>query len=145
MFSKILVSTDGSELSQKAVDKAIELASQLKAELVGVHVYSPYPYPIYGEFIPPEMPETYLERVKEEATNFLQKLKTAAEAKGIKTTVVSKESFSPWEAIIETTKEQQCDGIVMASHGRRGVASLLLGSETQKVLTHSNVPVLVIR
>lgn len=144
MFSKILVPTDGSDLSVRAIQGAVELAGKLGAKLVGLTVVEPYAYASLSEYRPETVAE-YEQRADEVARQRLAALEHLAN-KGnvaVETTVVR--SFSPFEAIIETAKRYGCDAIFMASHGRRGLSAVLLGSETQKVLTHSTVPVMVYR
>jgi len=145
MLNKILVPTDGSELSGKAIAGAVEVAKKLGSTIVGMTVTEPYPYSAISDYSPTESQEHYQNRVKEEAEERLKSLKTAAQAAGVALTTEIRSSTSPYEAIIATAKDQGCDTIFMASHGRRGFTGLLLGSETNKVLTHSTIPVLVFR
>lgn len=145
MLSKMLVPTDGSELSLKAVHGAIELARKLGSSLVGMTVSEPYPLPQMARHSPIESHAHYDERVQQEAEARLVPLTEAAKAAGIPITTLVVSGNSPFEAIIRAAEEQGCDSIVMSSHGRRGISGLLLGSETQKVLTHSKIPVLVLR
>lgn len=145
MLSKMLVPTDGSELSLKAVHGAIDLAKKLGSSLVGMTVREPYPLTQMAGHTPIESHAHYDARVQEEAAARLVPLTEAAKAAGIAVSTFVVSSNSPFEAIIQTAEEQGCDSIVMSSHGRRGISGLLLGSETQKVLTHSKIPVLVLR
>jgi nucleotide-binding universal stress UspA family protein len=145
MLAKMLVPTDGSELSMKAVHGAVELAKKLGSSLVGMTVCEPYPLPHMARHSPIESHAHYEERVREEAAARLVPLTDAAKAAGITVTTLVVSSVSPFEAIIHAAEEHGCDSIVMSSHGRRGISGLLLGSETQKVLTHSKIPVLVLR
>jgi nucleotide-binding universal stress UspA family protein len=145
MFAKILVPTDGSELSLKAVHGAVELAKKLGSSLVGMTVSEPYPLPQMARHSPIESHAHYDDRVRQEAEACLVPLAEAAKAAGISVTTLVVSSTSPYDAIIHTAEEQGCDSIVMSSHGRRGISGLLLGSETQKVLTHTKIPVLVLR
>ena len=145
MLAKMLVPTDGSELSLKAVHGAIDLAKRLGSSLVGMTVCEPYPLPHMARHTPIESHVHYEERVHQEAEARLVPLAEAAKAAGIAVTTVVVSSNSPYEAIIQAAEAQGCDSIVMSSHGRRGISGLLLGSETQKVLTHSKIPVLVLR
>lgn len=144
MFSKILVPTDGSELSVRAIQGAVELAGKLGARLVGLTVVEPYAYASLSEYRPETIAE-YEQRADEVARERLATFEHLAQKAGVplETTVVR--SFSPFDAIIETAKRYGCDAIFMASHGRRGISAVLLGSETQKVLTHSSIPVMVYR
>jgi nucleotide-binding universal stress UspA family protein len=144
MFNKILVPTDGSELSEKAVVGAARFARQLGASLVVLTVTEPYSYSNLSEYRP-ESIDGYDARMLALANERLARAAQIAEAEGVKCEPVLVRSFSPFEAIISATKEQGCDVVFMASHGRKGLAAVLLGSETQKVLTHSTVPVMVYR
>jgi nucleotide-binding universal stress UspA family protein len=144
VFRKILVPTDGTELSAKAINGAVEVARQLGAQVVGVTVIEPYSYSSLSEYRP-ESFEDYEARMEKVARQRLEKLESVAKAANVPVETVIARSFSPYEAIIETAKERGCDAIFMASHGRRGLNAVLLGSETQKVLTHSTIPVMVYR
>lgn len=144
MYKHILVPTDGSDITRKAFDTAITLAQSLGARISGVAVKEPFPYSAVSEMqaIPPQEFFDAQDRI---AGNNLQALKEACAAAGLGFDGAAVEALHPWEAILEQAKAGDCDLIVMASHGRRGVSALLLGSETQKVLTHSTIPVLVVR
>ena len=144
MYKKILVPIDGSELSYMAVAGAASFAKPLGAEVVVMTVIEPYSYTNLSEYRP-ESIEQYDCRVKDHARERLEKARTYFDRMGVKSIECSKKSFSPSEAIIDLCEEQECDLIFMASHGRKGLAAVLLGSETQKVLTHSKVPVMVFR
>jgi nucleotide-binding universal stress UspA family protein len=144
MFKKILVPTDGSELSAKAIEGAVEMAKRLGAKIVGVTVIEPYSYTTLSEYRP-ESFEDYEARMMKAARERLDKLEAAARAANVEVETVVAKSFSPYEAIIDTATKNGCDAIFMASHGRRGLGAVLLGSETQKVLTHSKLPVMVYR
>lgn len=144
MFKRILVPTDGSELSNKAIAAAIDLAKTLKAAVVGVTTLEPYSYSNLSEYRP-ETLDDYEERMEKVGAERLAQLADAAVRAGVPVETVTVKSFSPYEAIIDTAKGKGCDLIVMASHGRRGLNAVLLGSETQKVLTHSSIPVMVYR
>lgn len=144
MYKKILVPVDGSELSEKAAQGAAEFAKPLGAEVVVMTVIEPYSYTNLSEYRP-ESIEQYDCRVREQAGEMLEQLHEMFTAKGIKVCECARKSFSPSEAIMETAEEFDCDLIFMASHGRKGLAAVLLGSETQKVLTHSKIPVMVYR
>ena len=145
MLSKILVPTDGSPLSLKAIEGAVSLAIKLRSSMVGVTIVEPYPYEAISNHTPVESRAQHEARMQSEAAGRLMPLTAAAKAAGVPLETVVKTSISPYEAIIQTANEYACDGIVMSSHGRRGLSGLLLGSETQKVLTHSTIPVLVLR
>jgi nucleotide-binding universal stress UspA family protein len=144
MFKKILLPTDGSELSAKAVQGALKMASQLGASVVGLTVVEPYSYSTLSEYRP-ETLEAFEARNAQAAEQRLASLVQAAKEAKVPCETVTVKSFSPYEAIIDTANKRGCDVIFMASHGRRGLSAVLLGSETQKVLTHSTIPVLVYR
>lgn len=144
MLTKMLVPTDGSELSLKAIEGSVELARKLGAGLVGITVYEPYPTPLGGQRHI-ESHAQYDARMLAEVGVRFAPLQARATTAGVALETVVKSSVSPYEAIIQTAIDHGCDCIVMSSHGRRGISALLLGSETQKVLTHSTIPVLVFR
>jgi nucleotide-binding universal stress UspA family protein len=144
MYKCILLPTDGSEITEKAVKTAIELASLAKAELMVIGVKEPFPYSAISE-MQPVPPQEFYDAQERMAAAHVQTVLAAAKAAGVPCHGHTVEALHPWEAIIEHSESKGCDLIVMASHGRRGVAALLLGSETQKVLTHSKLPVLVVR
>ena len=144
MFKKILLPTDGSELSMKAIAGALEFAKALKASVVGVTVVEPYSYSNLSEYRP-ETLDDYEQRVMKVAAERLGQVADAAAKAAVPVETVTAKSYSPFEAIIDIAKARGCDVIFMASHGRRGLSAVLLGSETQKVLTHSTIPVMVYR
>ena len=144
MFKKILLPTDGTELSGKAIEGGLEFAKALGASVVGVTVVEPYSYSNLSEYRP-ETLDDYEARMDQAGAERLGRIADAAARAGVSVETVSVKSFSPYEAIIDTAKDKNCDLIVMASHGRRGLNAVLLGSETQKVLTHSSIPVMVYR
>ncbi len=148
MYKNILVSTDGSKLSDKAIKTAVNLARDTGAKLTGVYVIPTYVAPAYGEgvmYAPALSPKRYKEVTEREARKALAAVEIEARTADVAYlgTVVTDDS--PWEGIIGVAKAKKCDLIVMASHGRRGLSGLVLGSETTKVLTHSKIPVLVVR
>lgn len=140
MYKRILVPTDGSERSVKAVEGAARFARPLGATLVVMTVVESYSYTNLAEYR-----QQYDERVTAEAEERLEAARKIAVAAGVEVKTVMVKSFSPAEAIIEQAEKNGCDIIFMASHGRKGIAAVLLGSETQKVLTHSHFPVMVYR
>jgi nucleotide-binding universal stress UspA family protein len=144
MFKRILIPTDGSELSDKAIVAAVDLARTLKASVVGMTTLEPYSYSNLSEYRP-ETLDDYEARMDRAGAERLGKITDVASRAGVPVETVSVKSFSPYEAIIDTAKARNCDLIIMASHGRRGLNAVLLGSETQKVLTHSAIPVMVYR
>jgi nucleotide-binding universal stress UspA family protein len=144
MFKRVLVPTDGSDITQKAVDSAIALAKSLGAQLFTISVKEPFPYSAISE-MQPTPPQEFFDAQERIAAKRVAGVVESAKAAGIACQAHTVEALHPWEAIIDHAKRQECDLLVMASHGRRGVTALLLGSETQKVLTHSTIPVLVVR
>jgi nucleotide-binding universal stress UspA family protein len=147
MYTRILVATDGSTLSKKAVTSAIALAALSGAELVAVKVTPRYPQSYFEGSLPLDPAEvSKIETLwADEAKKMLEAVVKAGKAKGVTVKPVVVKSDIVSDAILATVKKQKADLIVMASHGRRGIKRLLLGSETQQVLTHASVPVLVLR
>ena len=149
MYKHILVSTDGSVLSDKAVEAAIKLAKLTGARLTAFHAVEPYPlqgaYAAEASGVAELQPEIFAERSEEYAKRVLAAIADAAAAANVQCATEYATSRSPSQAIIEKASQEKCDLIVMASHGRRGLEGFLLGSETQKVLTHTLIPVLVYR
>lgn len=144
MYRNILVPTDGSEITKHAVDTAIQLAKTVGAKLTVISAKEPFPYSAISE-MQPVPPQEFFDAQERIASSRIKLATEAAQAAGVAYDAFSVEALHPWEAITDTAKTQGCDLIVMASHGRRGVSALLLGSETQKVLTHCSVPVLVVK
>ena len=144
MYKRILVPTDGSEITAKAVETAVTMARAFGATLLTLAVKEPFPYSAITE-MQPIPPQEFFDAQERIAVKHLDQVKAACAAAGVECLAAAVEAAHPWESIIDFGKDQGADLIVMASHGRRGVAALLLGSETQKVLTHSKTPVLVYR
>ncbi len=146
MFTKILVPTDGSDFSNNAVSAAAQLAHALHAPLLVLHVRSPIdsPHHIEGGALT-HLGEIVKQETEEEERTLLDAALQLAAANGVPAEAAFVTGYSPYEAIIRIAREQRCDLIVMASHGRRGLSGLLIGSETQKLLTHTTIPVLVVR
>jgi nucleotide-binding universal stress UspA family protein len=144
MFKRILVPTDGSDITAKAVDTSIALAKSVGAKLYTISVKEPFPYSAISE-MQPTPPQEFFDAQERIATKRVQAVSELCAAADVPCQAHTVEALHPWEAIIDHAKRMECDLLVMASHGRRGVSALLLGSETQKVLTHSKVPVLVVR
>ncbi len=147
MYKQILVATDGSKLSGKAVAQAIDMAQAIGAKLTVFYASPDYPMPAYAEGVAfePMSRGEYAAICKKEAAKILGAVALKAESAGLEFNTVHAIAPAPWEAILAAAKKNKCQAIVMASHGRRGVSAMLLGSETQKVLTHSKLPVLVVR
>jgi nucleotide-binding universal stress UspA family protein len=147
MYKHLLVATDGSKLSDKAVAHAIQLANAVHADLTAFYAAPDYPMPAYADGVvyEPVTKKEYTRITGAEAQKILDAVVDKAAAAGVECKKVHAIAASPWEAILTAAKKQKCDAIVMASHGRRGVSALILGSETQRVLTHSKLPVVVVR
>ena len=148
MYKHILVPTDGSALSNRAIRAAVKLARNFRARITGVHVIPPYTPPVYGEaavYVADIGPRRYREMMEKAARRALAVLEKQAKAARVRCKTRALTTNQPWQGILRTARSRRCDVIVMASHGRRGLTGLLLGSETTKVLTHSKIPVLVCR
>jgi nucleotide-binding universal stress UspA family protein len=147
MYKRILVPTDGSTLSRKAVKSAVELAASVGAEVVALNVVPRYPTSYFEGGI--TVSDSEVARVEkqwaEQGQALADEVEKAAEKAGVTAKAVTVRSDLVAEAIMAAAKKNKCDLIVMASHGRRGIKRLLLGSETQHVLTHGTIPVLVLR
>ena len=144
MYTRILVATDGSDITSKAVQAAIGLARLSGGSLVAISVKEPFPYSAISE-MQPVPPQDFYDAQERIAAQRIKEVVGAAEASGLKCDGFTVEALHPWEAILDQAKTAGCDLIVMASHGRRGIAALLLGSETSRVLTHSELPDLVVK
>lgn len=148
MYRHILIPTDGSELSQEAIEHGMALAEALGAKVTVLTVMVPFhsmesdPKPVVDI---PGAADFVHEILHGHSKKYLEAAEGVARAKGVVCDTVQIEHHHPYAAIIETAKGRGCDLIVMASHGRRGMSAIVLGSETVKVLTHSNIPVLVHR
>ena len=147
MYQRILVPTDGSALSKKAVKSAVELASTIGAEVVALNVVPRYPTSYFegGASVSPSEVARVERQWAEQGQALADAVGSAAEKAGVKAKAVTVRSDLVAEAILAAAKKNKCDLVVMASHGRKGLKRLLLGSETQHVLTHGNIPVLVLR
>ncbi|MDO8789552.1 MAG: universal stress protein [Sulfuritalea sp.] len=147
MFKHILVPTDGSQLSSDTAKRAITFARETGAKVTFFFAKPDYPVAFYGEgaLFDPTTPDKFAEMAEQQAKEILAANQAAATTAGVVSAAVSSVSDIPYEAIIAAAEEAGADLIFMASHGRRGISGLLLGSETQKVLTHSKIPVLVYR
>jgi nucleotide-binding universal stress UspA family protein len=145
MHKHILIPTDGSELSQKAIEYGLALAKSVNAKVTVVTVSAPF----YTWGIEPPLTTDFIEefekQMKRQSEKYLDSAKELAAAAGVACEMLHIENDQPYLAIIDTAVRKSCDLIVMASHGRRGISAIVLGSETVKVLTHSTIPVLVFR
>jgi nucleotide-binding universal stress UspA family protein len=145
MYKHILIPTDGSELSEQAINYGVALARDTNAKVTGITVTAPFHIFVVEPDIVTDTPESYKTRMNAVATKRLAYVRDAAAAAGLACEVVHTHHEQPYQAIIDTASTRGCDLIVMASHGRRGISAVVLGSETVKVLTHSAIPVLVYR
>jgi nucleotide-binding universal stress UspA family protein len=148
MFKKILVATDGSDMGSRAITISVEFAATVKASVVFAFVTFPYTvssihYPLPSGTLP-----THAEHEKanlERAQHIFRVANVVAKKANVPFQTVTVEHAQPWRGLLQAAQAQGCDLICMASHGRSGLSALLLGSETQKVLTHATMPVLVVR
>jgi nucleotide-binding universal stress UspA family protein len=147
MYKNLLVATDGSKLSDKAIVHAVALAKAVGAKLTAFYAAPDYPMPAYADGVvyEPVSRKEYSKLAAADAEKILSAAAKKASDAGVEADTTFSIAAAPWEAILAAAKKNKCDAIVMASHGRRGVSALLLGSETQKVLTHSKLPVIVVR
>lgn len=144
MFTHILIPTDGSELSTQAVKAGLEFAKETGARVTVATVTLPFPQSPLSEFAY-QTHAIYDAESQKIAQERLEKAAALAKAAGVPCETRGYQDWHPYQSIIQAAEEAKCDAIFMASHGRRGVAGVLLGSETQRVLTHSKLPVVVYR
>jgi nucleotide-binding universal stress UspA family protein len=145
MYKSILIATDGSSLSARAVDHGTSLAKALGATVLLLTVSERFHvFALEAEQLE-ETSASFKEHMQKQAERTLSEAAEIARSVGVEARTVHLEDDAPYQAIIRTAESQRCDVIVMASHGRGGVSALLLGSETMKVLSHSKIPVLVVR
>jgi len=145
MYKHILIPTDGSKLSDAAVEHGIEFAKEVGAKITALTVTEPFHIIAFRAEALEYTSASYEQQAGEQAAGILNAVASAAKAAGVTCETVHVQQEHPYKAIIDTAKSHQCDLIVMASHGRRGISAVVLGSETVKVLTHSKTPVLVYR
>lgn len=148
MYGRILIATDGSALSRKATEEGIALARSLGASVVGFHARMPVLIPYYTDMalvMPQKAADLMAKKALDAAKRYLTKMEDLAKKSGVAFKGVHVVDGAPADAIIKIAKKEKCELIVMASHGRRGISRLLLGSETNHVLAHARIPVLVIR
>lgn len=146
-YSHILVPSDGSDLSLHAIEHAVELARRLGARLTFLHVHASVPLPLggLGEALEPRTMEALIAASLQESDRILEQAAAVAETSGVPARCERVPGDLPHRGIVATAERLGCDLIVMASHGRRGLQGLLLGSETQRVLSQAPCPVLVHR
>ena len=145
MFTNLLIATDGSELSQKAVEQGLALAKALGAKVSAVTVSEPWASVAYGEMAYGFPIEEYEKSAASNAAGILEGVAEAAKKAGVACDSIHVKDRYPADGIVEAAKERRCDLIVMASHGRRGLSRLMLGSQANGVVTHSTIPVLICR
>ncbi len=145
MFKHILIATDGSRLSEVAALNAVQLAKSISARLSGVTVSTPFHVFTTDAVMVTDTEDVYKKECDQRAAKYLGVIKNAAESAGLTFEGIHVFGDHPYAAIIDTADKKGCDVICMASHGRKGMAALVLGSETMKVLTHSKIPVVVWR
>lgn len=145
MFKHILLPTDGSAASGDAIKQCMQFAKEIGAKVTGFHVTPKYHLFTYQAELLEDTREQFKQACEVHAATYLAVIENAAREFGVPCSVAFASNDHPYEAIIEAAKEHRCDMIAMASHGRKGVKGVLMGSETHKVLTHSQIPVLVYR
>jgi len=145
MFKHILLPTDGSPLSEAAIQKGMQFAKFINARVTGLYVIPPYRLFAAGGDSIADSKAQYEKDSTARAEGFLRAISNLGKEVGVTCDCVSETGTHPYEAIIEAAEKRGCDLIVMASHGRHGVQALIIGSETNKVLTHTKIPVLVFR
>ena len=147
MFKHILIPTDGSAVAAKAIKAGVALAKEMGATVTGYYAIEPAPTHIYGEgyLADRKIVEELERRAREVAQRAVDQVAAAAKEAGVRSETVVDSAVQPYKGIVEAAQKSHCDAIFMASHGHRGLSGLLLGSVTQKVLTHSKTPVLVFR
>ena len=145
MFKHILLPTDGSPLSEVAVKKGMQFAKSIGARVTGLYVIAPFRLFAGRGGMLSDSKDQYEKDSQTTAQGYLSVISSAAKEQGITCDCVSDTNGHPYAAIVEAAEKRSCDLIMMASHGRRGMQALLLGSETTKVLTHTKIPVLVLR
>lgn len=145
MFKHILLPTDGSDLSERAVLAGISFAKEIGAQVTGLTVLPEFHTFTYKTEMLEDTREEFTAATEQQAAKHLAFISDAARSAGVSCATVHVVADDPYDAILQAARERSCDLIIMASHGRRGVKGVLLGSETQKVLVHSDIPVLVYR
>jgi nucleotide-binding universal stress UspA family protein len=146
MFKHILMPTDGSAHSERAIERGIELAKLCGARVTGIHVVQDYQMMVASEgLVPPGMEEEMDKQAREQAAGFLAFVQQAADAAGISCETLVAKGHQPYDAIVDTANARGCDLIVMTARHRKGLAALLLGSEASRVLHRTSIPVLTFR
>jgi nucleotide-binding universal stress UspA family protein len=145
MFTHILLPTDGSQRSEAAILQGIQLAKGINATVTGFYVIPEFHVFTYRTEMLEDTKEQFAKDGRTHAQQYLGVIEKAAKEAGVTCDTAFATSDHPYEAIIQAAEKKGCDLIIMASHGRRGAQGILIGSETQKLLTHSEIPVLVYR
>lgn len=147
MYQKILITTDGSTVSQHTACAGVKFARQMGAEVLALFVAPEYQYPVYVEIVPPAYPseDEYVQQMKRLGEEYMGSIMRAAQGCGLKHACMTAFSDAAALKIVDVAEQQHCDLIFMGSHGRSGWGQLLLGSVTNKVLSHTTKPVLVHR
>lgn len=147
MFKHILLPTDGSKLSAKTVKRGIDLAKKSRARVTAIHVVPAFELMVDEgiTMLSAALKKRFEEEGRARAQKMLDDIARQARARGVRCTTLCVASDLPYQQIVAAARKKKCDLIMMASHGRRGLSSLLLGSETAKVLLHTKVPVLIVR
>jgi len=148
VFRNILIPTDGSKLAAKGIKAGVKLAKALGARVTGVYVIPPYVPAMYGEgavYVPASAPKDYKRFSEKAAKKALAAVEIEAQSAGVPCATLFVTDPQPWGGILRVARSRKCDAVAMASHGRGGLGGLILGSETQRVLAHSKIPVLVVR
>jgi nucleotide-binding universal stress UspA family protein len=147
MFKHSLIPNDGSEVSGRAVRAGMELAAEVGAKVTGYHVQEPVPPHLHGELHVSDraLVTRFDKHARAHAEECIKALGDAAKAAGVSFQGLIEKHPVPYKAILDAARKRKCDAIFIGSHGRRGLSGLILGSVTQKVLTHSKIPVLVFR
>ena len=145
MYKHIMIATDGSEIAAKAVSRGVNLAKALGARLSAVTVTEPYETIVQVETMAAILPGDYNKRCEESANRILSTVTSAANTAGIECNVIHEKNGLPYEGVIEAAEKAGADLIVLGSHGRRGIEGFLIGSQANKLLTHTKIPALVVR
>ncbi len=145
MFKHILLPTDGSELSRYTAERAVAFAKSAKARITAFYAKPIGTSENYGDFVEPEMLERLGEKSGRKAKEYLSFIKKLCKDADVECNAVAVTNDSPWEAIINAAEDNDCDLIFMSKHSRNGLSTFLVGSETNRVLTHSSIPVLIYR
>jgi nucleotide-binding universal stress UspA family protein len=145
MYTHILIPTDGSDLSRMAIRQGVAFAKSIRAKVTGITISAPFHAFAFEPVMVTETPQLYEKNCAARAGSYLATVREVAAAAGVPCDVVHVVHEHPYDAIISEANARGCDLIFMASHGRKGISALVLGSETTKVLTHSKIPTLVCR